>query len=495
MSNPTITLPDAAAAVAGLGGCQGDIDALDEAGIEAAMAALRALDDAAQPFRVWLAAAIAKRSDHTLGYEGLARKNGFPTPATYIQSLTGSTKEEATKLARLGEMVVEAELSGPAIIDSATGEITGGSGASVLAVAATSGEIGVDLVEAIRRGLGRPDAAVTAEQLRVEAERLLERARTATRTGIGSLTPEALQKFARQARETLDSAAIEAGEKERFDQRYTRTWEKDGMVGGSWRLPADDGGALLHTTLKLALANVTGGPRFPHTDANGEPVEPTASDAAIEDTRTPEQIVADAFVQIVRNGIGADPTVVPGASRAPVQVIVTEKVLSDVRATNGQSEGYALLEHNLSPITLGKLGEYLCEGGTVAIQLNDDGTIDVGREQRLFTRKQRRALAVRDGGCRFPGCPCPPSWTEAHHILHWKRDDGPTDIINGILLCRYHHMLIHTNGWEIIREDGPFGGTFWLKPPPEKDPDQTLIPMPTKNPLFATAPPGSTTAA
>ncbi|HEX4058326.1 MAG TPA: hypothetical protein VHX87_08430, partial [Galbitalea sp.] len=124
MSNPTPTLTDTAAAVAGLGGCQADIDLLDDACLQEGMRMLAELDQQARPYRLWLAAAIAKRSDHTLGYDGLARRNGFPTPATFIQSLTGTSIDEATKLARLGGMIVEAETAPPVLPDG-----SGGSGA------------------------------------------------------------------------------------------------------------------------------------------------------------------------------------------------------------------------------------------------------------------------------------------------------------------------------------------------------------------------------
>jgi hypothetical protein len=125
----------------------------------------------------------------------------------------------------------------------------------------------------------------------------------------------------------------------------------------------------------------------------------------------------------------------------------------------------------------------------------------VGREQRLFTTRQRTALGVRDGGCRFPGCTKPPSWCEAHHVDHWLRDHGKTDIENGILLCRYHHMLIHTKGWEINRQPrnpggpgDPGGGTYWLKPPKTLDPHQRSIQMPSNNPQVAAMKHASATA-
>jgi hypothetical protein len=75
------------------------------------------------------------------------------------------------------------------------------------------------------------------------------------------------------------------------------------------------------------------------------------------------------------------------------------------------------------------------------------------------------------------------SWAEAHHVRYWRRDHGPTDVSNGILLCRYHHMLIHNNGWEITRERG----TFWLRPPESVDPSGELREMPSRNPLMRVA--------
>lgn len=482
MSTTAPALIDAATAVVALGTSQADIDVLDDASLQEGMRLLAALDQQAQPYRLWMAAAIAKRSDHTLGYDGLARKNGFATPAVFIQSLTGSSIDEATKLARLGGMMADAELEPAPGADG-----TGGSGGSAIATAATSGGISVDAADAIRRGLGKPNDAVTAEQLRVEAERLIAHAQHADLTGL--VTPEALLKLARQARERLDLEAVERGEQERAAMRSVRVWEKGGMFGGSWRLAGEDGGAELHAALKLALASKTGGPRFPATDAGGNPIEDSGADnsgahktdaeKAIEDDRTPDQILADTFTQIVLNGLRVDPTVVPGAGRAAVRVIVTAEVLA-------QRSGSALLEDNLSAITFGKLEEYLCEGGTVGVVFNDDGSIDVGRDQRLFTSRQRTALGVRDGGCRFPGCTKPPSWCEAHHINYWARDGGRTDVIDGILFCRYHHMFIHNKGWEIIRgESGRGGPTYWLKPPKWLDPGQFLIEMPTRNPLVA----------
>ncbi len=74
--------------------------------------------------------------------------------------------------------------------------------------------------------------------------------------------------------------------------------------------------------------------------------------------------------------------------------------------------------------------------------------LDMGRKIRLVNRNQRRALNTRDGGCIFPGCDCPPSWCDAHHVIWWEHH-GPTDIWNLALLCRYHHGVTHRSGWTL----------------------------------------------
>jgi hypothetical protein len=49
---------------------------------------------------------------------------------------------------------------------------------------------------------------------------------------------------------------------------------------------------------------------------------------------------------------------------------------------------------------------------------------------------------LRDGGCRYPGCVREPAYCDAHHAVFW-RHGGTTDASNLVLLCRYHHHLVH----------------------------------------------------
>jgi len=63
-----------------------------------------------------------------------------------------------------------------------------------------------------------------------------------------------------------------------------------------------------------------------------------------------------------------------------------------------------------------------------------------------FVPALRRALETRDRGCRFPGCGL--RFTDAHHVKHWA-DGGETSLGNLVLLCSYHHRLVHEEKWQI----------------------------------------------
>ncbi|MFC7406470.1 DUF222 domain-containing protein [Georgenia alba] len=84
----------------------------------------------------------------------------------------------------------------------------------------------------------------------------------------------------------------------------------------------------------------------------------------------------------------------------------------------------------------------------------DSGVLDVGREERLFTAAQTRAIVARDRQCRFPGCDAPPGEGEIHHSLWWAAHHGDTAVALGILLCWYHHDWVHTREITISRDAG-----------------------------------------
>lgn len=127
---------------------------------------------------------------------------------------------------------------------------------------------------------------------------------------------------------------------------------------------------------------------------------------------------------------------------------------------------------------------FICETGAVPIHFDFAGqVINVGRDQRLFTSRQRIGLAARDGGCLWSGCDRPPSWCEAHHIDEWDAHDGRTDIADGILLCRFHHLMVHDQGWRITRGTGQDSAQYQAIPAITHDPERRPILLPTKSRL------------
>ncbi|MEM8817798.1 MAG: HNH endonuclease signature motif containing protein, partial [Pseudomonadota bacterium] len=77
------------------------------------------------------------------------------------------------------------------------------------------------------------------------------------------------------------------------------------------------------------------------------------------------------------------------------------------------------------------------------------------RKSRSIPPAIRRALRLRDRGCRFPGC-THSRFVDGHHVKHWA-DGGETSLDNLVLLCRHHHRLVHEGSYGCRRTaDGRF---------------------------------------
>jgi hypothetical protein len=105
----------------------------------------------------------------------------------------------------------------------------------------------------------------------------------------------------------------------------------------------------------------------------------------------------------------------------------------------------------LHPRVLARLA---CDSPLRRILLDKNGAVlNYGRSRRLATPHQKRALAVRDGGCIVPGCHIPPEWCDAHHTIPWERG-GVTDLDSMVLLCPRHHTAHHHGSYPIQMRDG-----------------------------------------
>src|SRR5215212_4840076 len=118
------------------------------------------------------------------------------------------------------------------------------------------------------------------------------------------------------------------------------------------------------------------------------------------------------------------------------------------------------------PLSAGLARRLACDATVIPMVLGSASEpLDVGRATRLIPPAIRRALIARDRGCAFPGCRRPPRWCDAHHIQHWA-DGGPTSLVNLVLLCDFHHDVIHHGQWTVTITDGRpvFVPPAWLDP-------------------------------
>jgi Domain of unknown function (DUF222) len=174
-----------------------------------------------------------------------------------------------------------------------------------------------------------------------------------------------------------------------------------------------------------------------------------------DDARSPGQQRADAEVDIHRHYLDHQDR---GTNRPHVIVAVDDATLA------GEQVGLCetLSGHRLGAETVRRLA---CDAIVQRIVIGADGVLlDMGRATRTFTPDQYRAIMLRDGGCRFPGCDAHPEHCEAHHAMVFWEDGGATDLANGLAVCRGrgHHRLVHEGGWTV--EGDPNGELTFFDP-------------------------------
>jgi hypothetical protein len=410
----------------------GDVGALSDESLLSAAASVAVLRRHADAAAAAIAGEIAHRSRRELGYDGLAITAGFADATAMVSSVTQTSKTDARKLVEVGSLSTESAWR------------------SLVSSRVAAGELSVDAASSITHGLAGIDDRVASDDL-VGAVRTLLALRVA---------PDELFRRARRLRDELDAVGIAGRVAAQRDARTFSIWHQpDGMYRGRFLLDPEDG-ALVDAALQSIMSPRRGGPRFV------DPAARASAEELLADPRTNEQLSADAFVDIVRLAIDADPGTLFGARRPSVRISITTDQLAS-------ATGHGVIEGTVDAVTVEGIDRLVCDAGVVALKFDRDGNcLNIGRDQRLFTTRQRAVLEHRDGGCRFPGCDRPPSQCEAHHIDEWHLQNGRTDVADGILLCRRHHMLLHNNCWQIVRD----GTDYWLLPPAHVSPDRIAMP-------------------
>ncbi len=164
------------------------------------------------------------------------------------------------------------------------------------------------------------------------------------------------------------------------------------------------------------------------------------------DEREPQQRRADALGLMAERALAAGfgegaPVSGSRAERTQVMLHVDEATLSEA-GEPGMSE----LEDG-TRVSAATSRRIACDTGVVQVTVDDRGhVLGAGHRKRTVPPALRRALEVRDRGCRYPGCGL--RFTDAHHIQHWA-DGGETSLRNLVLLCRRHHRAVHEGGMRV----------------------------------------------
>ncbi len=250
---------------------------------------------------------------------------------------------------------------------------------------------------------------------------------------------------------------------------------RPGLGGLTDHAPGSDPAAVR----ELTLTDTAGGTTLLHgeLDAEGAALLRTALDQLAaprpgendpSDQRGPARRRADALIDLVSRALSVDAVPSSGGTRPHLTVIIPWATLVGSGA-EAASTNWGM------PLPRSVLARLSCDAAVSRIVLDPDGIpLDVGRTSRTVPPHVRRAVAVRDRGCVFPGCDRPPSWTDCHHVVHWTRG-GVTALQNLVLLCPEHHRRVHRESWEIVfaEDQRPT-----LIPPPRIDP----LRRPRRNP-------------
>ncbi|WP_404474459.1 DUF222 domain-containing protein [Microbacterium aerolatum] len=385
--------------------------------------------------QVDVAAGLARESRPELGAESLAKQQGFRTPAKMLSTMMGVSTGDALRLIKVGESTApRTDLLGaklPAKYPLVREAMNGG------ALSAQAAALITGLLDRCRVAAGAKRVA--------EGEKLL----TEAAVGLGL---DELRKLIVRAEAWLDPDGVEPREDEARAQRSLTFFERKGMIHFNGQLDVESGAPVVAALRGYVSATFA---------ARKDAVDPDAPDA---DRRTVAMIQADALSIFCAHMLGCTSKKVPLAGAT----VIVRMNLDDLEAGTGS----ATIDGVDQPISVAAARRMAADGGVIPVVLGGDSEIlDWGREKRLFTRAQRLAIAECDGGCAM--CGLPPQMTRMHHIRWWKRHRGPTDLVNGVLLCESCHHRIHDNGWDIKIDGVGACSKVWFIPPPYVDPART----------------------
>jgi hypothetical protein len=393
--------------------------------------------------RVRLAGEIEQRSK---GPEesSICALMGKPNPREVVAAAFGIRVGQATELLTMAR---------------ATSRSVGISGGSVeapfplVAAALDEGAISLAQIRTIVSELAPAAPRADLDQL-AWAERKLVEAATDVEA---PLVPELLAVRAKAFVAVLDPDGVLPNAERQHAQRDLRIWQRQ---NGMWHFegdsPAEPG-----SQLKALLDAYTS----PRTKVRF--VDDAETDDGAEadlDTRSLGQKRHDVLMGLVAAHAASGDAPIAGGEPPRVVLHGTIEAFDAYVQGAEHRERTLRIEHTGDLVPVEALDRLLCEAVVQRAVVDERGhVLDLGREQRLFTKPQRIALAIKYPGCAMPGCNAPVAWSEAHHVVWWSRG-GPTDTDNGILLCAPCHREVHAGRLLVVGSPGDWRVVPQLRP-------------------------------
>ncbi len=263
-----------------------------------------------------------------------------------------------------------------------------------------------------------------------------------------------VERFVRAWRREDRVQAAHETETKHLHRRLSTWVDDDGMVVIRGRLTPEVG-AVVQRALEAAADRLF-----------REAIGAATGDAMAEEL-TPAQRRADALGLLAESALAANFEGGTAGDRYQVVVHVNANDVADARietstppAGSAPLDGVIEVDYGALYVSTETSQRLSCDASLVQMRHDAGGDVlDVGRKTRTIPPSIRRALAVRDSGCRFPGCTS--RRCDAHHVNHWS-DAGATRLDNLVLLCRRHHRAVHEGGFAVIR--GHNGVLTFLRP-------------------------------
>jgi len=256
----------------------------------------------------------------------------------------------------------------------------------------------------------------------------------------GDYNPKQLRRLGRKVLEVLDPEGAEKREQKLLEDEERaarkRTWLRIDDLG--------DGTSVLRGRFPTTLADRL----RTYLDAFASPRQARNRMSSGQDRAPYDVRLGRAFCSLLEHW---DPNRLPIHGGAATTVMVTIDVDALRTGLGVATTGTGV------PITASEARRLACTAGIIPAALGTKSEVlDLGRQARLFSPAQRRAMAMRDKTCRTEGCDIPAKWTEAHHLTPWP-EGGKTDLDDGVLLCSWHHHRIHDVDYDHRRlPDGSF---------------------------------------